>query len=297
MQKETKLEEILRLTLESLQKQEYSTETLLRYQKKFNALNSFAHSRGISEPSDGLFQEYLSDNKNKYTGEYSVFKDRQRIRVVNLIKSYITNGEADTSRRKGKSAYDSIQTEQLKKELDRFITILEEEPLRPNTIYTYKRIVAYLLIYCEKKSYRSINELVSGDIRNFILYLYEQGYFKPTTITSGLSGLKRFLSLHPDIEHFIMELPTRLPRERKIIEIYSETETYAINEILSDGSLSKRDKAICLLLLETGLRAVDVCNIKLSDIDWNKDVIYIKQQKTGMVLNIPLRKSLSLIHI
>ena len=38
MQKETKLEEILRLTLESLQKQEYSTETLLRYQKKFNAL-------------------------------------------------------------------------------------------------------------------------------------------------------------------------------------------------------------------------------------------------------------------
>ena len=73
-----------------------------------------------------------------------------------------------------------------------------------------------------------------------------------------------------------MELPTRLPRERKIIEIYSETETYAINEILSDGSLSKRDKAICLLLLETGLRAVDVCNIKLSDIDWNKDVIYIK---------------------
>ena len=174
----------------TFQLRECSTETLLRYQKKFNALNSFAHSRGISEPSDGLFQEYLSDNKNKYTGEYSVFKDRQRIRVVNLIKSYITNGEADTSRRKGKSAYDSIQTEQLKKELDRFITILEEEPLRPNTIYTYKRIVAYLLIYCEKKSYRSINELVSGDIRNFILYLYEQGYFKPTTITSGLSGLR-----------------------------------------------------------------------------------------------------------
>ena len=147
------------------------------------------------------------------------------------------------------------------------------------------------MIYCEKKSYQSINELVSGDIRNFILFLYEQGHFKPTTISSGLSGLKRFLSLHPDIEHLIMELPTHLPRERKIIEIYSETETYAINEILSDGNLTKRDKAICLLLLETGLRAVDVCNIKLSDIDWNKDIIYIKQQKTGMALNIPLRKS------
>ena len=57
MQKETKLEEILRLTLESLQKQDYSPETLLRYQQKFDALNSFAQSRGIFDPSDELFQE------------------------------------------------------------------------------------------------------------------------------------------------------------------------------------------------------------------------------------------------
>jgi len=169
--------------------------------------------------------------------------------------------------------------------------ILKEDQLQPNTIYTYKRIVAYLLIYCEEKSYRSINRMVSGDIRNFILYLYNHGYFKPTTITSGLSGLKRFLSLYLDIKHLIMELPTRLPRERKIIEIYSKSEIGVINDILSDGDLTKRDKAICLLLLETGLRAVDVCNIKLSDIDWDKDIIYIKQQKTGMTLNIPLRKS------
>ncbi|WP_036945955.1 tyrosine-type recombinase/integrase, partial [Pseudobacteroides cellulosolvens] len=244
-----------------------------------------------SEPSDKLFQEYLSDNKNKYTGKYSVLKERQRIRVVNLIKSYISDGEVNTSRKNGKSASDGIQTETLKNEFNRFAMILKENQLQPNTIYTYKRIVAYLLIYCEEKSYRSINELSSGDIRNFILYLYEHGYFKPTTIASGLSGLKRFLSLHPDIKHLIMELPTRLPREHRIIEIYRESETSAINEILSGGNLTKRDKAICLLLLETGLRAVDICNIKLTDIDWNKDVIYIRQQKTGMALNIPLRKS------
>lgn len=291
MPKETKLEVALRCTLESLKEKEYSAETLLRYQKKFHALNSLAQNKGISEPSNELFQEYLNDNKNKYTGEYSVLKERQRIRVVNLIKSYITDGEVNTSRKNGKSASDGIQTEVFKNELDRYVMILKDDQLQPNTICTYKRIVAYFMIYCEKKSYRSISELVSGDIRNFILYLYDHRYFKPTTITSGLSGFKQFISLHPDIKHLIMELPTRLPRECKIIEIYSKSETHAINEILSDGSLNKRNKAICLLLLETGLRAVDVCNIKLFDIDWNKDIIYIKQQKTGMTLNIPLRKS------
>lgn len=55
-----------------------------------------------------------------------------------------------------------------------------------------------------------------------------------------------------------MKLPTRLPHERRIIEIYNGPETDAINEILSDSSFTKRNKAICLLLLETELRAVDL---------------------------------------
>ena len=291
MQKETKLEEVLRLALESLREKGYGAETLLRYQKKFHVLNSLAQSKGISEPVDELFQEYLSDCNNRYTGGYSVFKERERIRVVNLIQSYILNGEADTSRKKGKSASDRIQAESFRTELDRFVMLLKSDRLRPSTVCTYRRIVSYLLIYCEERSYHSVRELVSGDIRGFILYLYDHGYFRPATITSGLSGLKRFLSLYPETERLIMELPSRLPRERKIIEVYSGAETDAINRVLSDGSLTKRDKAICLLLLETGLRAVDVCNIRLSDIDWSKDIIYIKQQKTGKPLHIPLRKS------
>lgn len=291
MPEETKLEEVIRLTLESLKDKDYSVETLLRYQKKFNVLSSLAQSMGITDPSEELFQKYLNDNKNKYTGEYSVLKDRQRIRVVNLIKSYISKGDVNTARKSRKSTSDSIKSEFFKKELDRFVNLLEEDGLQPNTICTYKRIVAYLFVYCEQKSYQSMYELMSGDIRNFILYLYDHNYFRPTTITSGLSGLKRFLSLYSEIKNLIMEFPTRLPRERKIIKIYDKKETTAINKVLFDGDLTKRDKAICLLLLETGLRAVDICNIKFSDIDWNKDIIYIKQQKTGKSLNIPLRNS------
>lgn len=291
MPKETKLEEVLRCTLESLKKKDYSIETLMRYQGKFHVLISIAQKKGLSEPTEDLFQVYLSDNKNKYTGEYSALKERERIRVINLIKSYIIHGEADTSRKKGESASDRIQVNSFKNELNRFIMLLKEDLLQPNTICTYKRIVSYLLIYCEEKSYYSVNEMVSGDIRRFILYLYGHSYFKPNTITSALSGLKRFLSFYPDIKHLIMELPTRLPRERRIIEVYNGSETDAINEMLSADSLTKRNKAICILLLETGLRAVDVCNIKLSDVDWGKDIIYIKQKKTGIALNIPLRNS------
>lgn len=57
MPKETKLEEVLRYTLESLKEKNYSVETLMRYQGKFRVLISIAQKRGISEPTEELFKE------------------------------------------------------------------------------------------------------------------------------------------------------------------------------------------------------------------------------------------------
>ena len=88
---------------------------------------------------------------------------------------------------------------------------LKKDSLQSNTIYTYKRMAAYLLIYCEEKSYSSVN-------------------IKPSIIVSGLSALKRFLSLYHNIRHLKMELPSRLPRERKIPEICANSDINAINK-------------------------------------------------------------------
>lgn len=197
----------------------------------------------------------------------------------------------DTSRRSGTSICDLIQTVSYKIELDSFVSYLKEEGLQPNTINTYKRILVYLFLYCEEKLYHSVTDMVSGDIRNFILYLYAHGHFQPTTISSGLAGLRKYLSMHTHTEHFIMELPTRLPCKRKIMEIYSQSDICSITNVISNGILTKRDKALCLLLIETGLRAIDVCNIRFTDIDWEKDIICIRQHKTGKQLNLPLRQT------
>lgn len=88
-----------------------------------------------------------------------------------------------------------------------------------------------------------------------------------------------------------MELPSHLPHARNIINVYDAMECMAIKELLSTDALSKRDLAICKLLIETGLRGIDVCELKLTDIDWDKDIIRIIQEKTGQALVIPLRSS------
>lgn len=43
--------------------------------------------------------------------------------------------------------------------------------------------------------------------------------------------------------------------------------------------------------METGLRAIDACELRLKDIDWDKDIIRVIQSKTKQPLNIPLRNS------
>lgn len=131
----------------------------------------------------------------------------------------------------------------------------------------------------------------------FIISLYKKGCFKPTTISGTLSGLKLFLTDYEYTKQFLTELPARLPKERKIIEVYDENEITALNKVLTSGNLSKRDAAICRLLLETGLRGIDICELKLTDIDWHKDIVLIRQHKTGSPLIVPLRKSYGCLHI
>ncbi len=88
-----------------------------------------------------------------------------------------------------------------------------------------------------------------------------------------------------------MEIPVHLPREVKIIEVYHDKELAALRSTLSSGLLTKRDTAICRLLLETGLRGTDVCSLRLKDISWEKDCISIIQDKTRKPLILPLRAS------
>lgn len=49
-----------------------------------------------------------------------------------------------------------------------------------------------------------------------------------------------------------------------------------------------RTKAMMRLAIRLGLRDIDICNLRFSQIDWRKDQIVLEQKKTGVVLCLPL---------
>ncbi|MDC3415139.1 tyrosine-type recombinase/integrase [Terrihalobacillus insolitus] len=81
-----------------------------------------------------------------------------------------------------------------------------------------------------------------------------------------------------------------LKKNRKNIQYLSDDELNKIKKIILDMNvnISFRTRAIGTLLVYTGLRSVDIANLKLEDIDWENDTIKIIQSKTSNPLELPM---------
>ena len=88
----------------------------------------------------------------------------------------------------------------------------------------------------------------------------------------------------------ILQVAMADPLDLMAIDDISIASGYQIEPLISFEDDIKF-KCLYETLYYCGLRRGECRGLQWSDIDWNKDVIYIKQQKTGHFLNIPLRQS------
>ena len=105
-------------------------------------------------------------------------------------------------------------------------------------------------------------------LKKLCTYLYKRGLLQ-----SSFEGLLSF----------------RVSREAKQFPITPPEEIEAVlNLVDRDTPKGKRDYAMFMLAIVTGLRAVDIMHLKLTDIDWRKGEINLVQSKTTQNLQLPL---------
>lgn len=273
-----------------MHKRKYGKKISGRYQSSFHLLMSISHDMEEDGFSERLIEAFLSSPVN-CSKKWARQEQVHRQRCIRLLSSLAQTGTVDWGRQGSRSISEELKSETFQSELERFIRFLEQEGFSPNTIGGYKRIVTYFLLFCQKGGYGQLSDIRTDDVSTFIVSIYKDGRYRPTTIGSSLSGLRRFLSGNDRTTYFRLEIPMHLPREMKIMEVYNDKEFAAIESLLSSGMLPKRDTAVCRLLLETWLRGIDVCSLRLKDIDWEKDTVSIIQLKTKKPLVLPLRAS------
>lgn len=109
-------------------------------------------------------------------------------------------------------------------------------------------------------------------------------------IARGLTELAKYLVINGRMERtpdFKFIIPSM--RVRKIIPAFTVPEVAAIlSSIDQSTALGKRNYAMILLAVSTGLRAGDIIRLKLRDINWESGEISIVQSKTQGVLIVPV---------
>lgn len=191
---------------------------------------------------------------------------------------------------------------------------LVERGAYPKLVAEFKSLIDYHSTIERKRGKRDSSiRTESQNAASFLLSLQEIGFSKLDDITekavmsvfvsSGGEPLKGhshrkcisafFKVCIPSNQDACRKVLSFLPATReapKNIQYLTPQEIQYFLDAMEDmsNSLTLRDRAIGKLAYYTGVRCCDIAAMKLASIDWECDLIKIKQQKTGVPLELPL---------
>ena len=284
------LTEITACIIKELTKAGFDPGTVTNYVKFYKRLHKLAVTLGKEFYDQELGQKFIEDNAYHNGDGYCHTRYLYHVRCTHFIETYMKDGRIDWSISQPLPPK-PLKSPTFLQELKEFNAVMIADGLKPNTRDGYQRFVYYFLSYLEDMGYTTLLQLKQGDVVTFIVLVCKEHYTS-TSLGAHITGLRRFIHSHPDIVGFEMELPDHLPKKRDILSVYSDEEHGRISEFLEKSEMSARNRAIAITAFETGLRAVDICKLKLSDIDWKHDVIYLIQEKTGRSIRIPILPAL-----
>lgn len=282
------LREAINSVLECQRENGHPDSYLIDLQRTYNRLLSHAKQLGTEYLTDELVTQFLADDKSSRSGEYRYERFLAHNRCIRFLESYLETGKVSIN--KFHEPVGEVISDGLAEALVLYDQAEEASGLSTASLIKNRRPIRYLLEYMTSLGYQKLSDIKSGDTINAIEVMLDKHY-DPTSLVTAISGMRRFYEMFPEIQQFRLEIPSRMPRKRSIIDVYSEEEQGKIAVFLSSSDISRRDAAICLLSFETGLRSVDICNLRLGDVDWKHNVIHIVQSKTQRPLNLPIRSS------
>ena len=214
-------------------------------------------------------------------------------RLVYLFSEFYENGDIIPS---GKYTYDlsafDFLPEWCRSGIEGFLDLLKREFHDSSTIRTYRYPCVRLCRYLVDQNHTGFETLDADTIQKFCLQ-DEHKTFKGKS--SCLAIIRRFIIFLEDTGHIKSKHlhlcidPGCAPGE-KVVDILTEDQCKRIEQYreCSDRPIALRRIAMVMVGIRMGLRASDVINLKLKDIDWTNRSISIIQQKTKTSLTLPM---------
>lgn len=275
-----KIETICDLCIKAVTKTGYNESTIFNYKGVVRRFKKFCTEKGVTEYSYDIGKQYSDDVISKKTGKFSNNKYHSQGRFVRLIDSYFKTGTFDFSVvKRGKISPANQLHKIIYEEYQKYLySIYNNE----NTVHFYEYGMYCVLKFLDNLSIYDLCDLQSHII---IRYIKETKQSRQREVLCELRGIFRYLE-RKDLLSAIAGI--HAPRIKRIIPILSDEEFLKIESVIIDGKITLRDSAIVITGLSCGIRACDLINLHLSDIDWNNETLTFKQSKTGNLVCLPL---------
>ncbi|WP_086312426.1 hypothetical protein A5821_000136 [Enterococcus sp. 7F3_DIV0205] len=182
--------------------------------------------------------------------------------------------------------------------LNHWLNVLMRKKIKMSTYSSYRlRIDKYIIPFLGKKQ---LTQLKSRDIEEFANYLTHIN-LSPSTIRSIITVLKSAMN-KACIENYILSNPCK----NLFLAATTSSEISALSmreqDKIEQVALREKNCSAVILALYTGLRIGEISGLKWSDIDFEKNIIYVRRtlyripsttsrNKTEIILAEPKTKS------
>jgi len=264
----------------------YRESTIGNYEKTIRALSGYARRRGTSVYTPALGARFASLTTSPRTGRFSVQRRFDYRRLVTVFDSYLATGRVDLSVRKRGGGGARPTSSQFSALDDSWETAMADRGLAAATREAYGRVARGYLCFLEASGIFSLDTADGGTVLGFLASLSPR--WATTSLFWVVSNFRPFLAFtgRGDLVDAVNLAGAR--RSHPIVAVLGDDDQRLVVAACASGVVCARDAAITLLALSTGLRACDIINLRLSDVDWRGRTISLVQRKTGNPLSVPL---------
>lgn len=166
---------------------------------------------------------------------------------------------------------------QIRDALELFHLDCEARRLTPATRQFYQAKLSVFVRWCEANACTALPDLTASDIRRFLVHISHREL--SAQYQNNLARAIRAFLNYCVRDELIERSPfdkVQMPRlERRIPETMTTTEIHAVLRACE----SERDKAICLFLLYSGVRASELIALNVGDIDLKTGIVTVRRGK------------------
>ena len=286
-----KLALLIEKILNAMRTMHYSESTVIDYKyRAFSPIRKYHEKMGASCYSDVLTTEFINHKKECLSA--GIAPERQ-FRIISMAARILNEfNETGHLLLKSPDRMKLPDNPYFKQVLHSFLSRLQESVAEGTVISIKSKIASFLchLVDIGRKDFQAVS---LDDIRSYLIKVSTKNPHSMGNIVFALRKLWMYLKEigATNLEANIVLQKPAGPHIR-VLPCFTKEEVKAMLSYERDGSARRsRNYAILLLVSHTGLRFIDIINLKLSNIDWAKKEIAIVQHKTCSSLSLPLDTS------